>query len=38
MVNFYLFGICYTGVRIYTNIFGTLLPFYLVAVLKLGSD
>ena len=24
------------GVRLYTNIFGTFLPFYLVGVLKLG--
>lgn len=38
MPQFYLFGICYMGVRLCTNIFGTLLPFYLVGVLKLGYD
>jgi len=37
MPSFYLFGLCYMGVRVYTNIFGTLLPFYLVSVLKMGS-
>lgn len=26
------------GVRLYTNIFGTFLPFYLIGVLKLGFD
>ena len=26
------------GVRLYTNLFGTLLPFYLIGVLKLGLD
>ena len=26
------------GVRLYTNLFGTLLPFYLVGVLRLGTD
>lgn len=25
-------------VRLYTNIFGTLLPFYLIDVLKMGTD
>lgn len=36
MPKFYLFGVCYMGVRLYTNIFGTFLPFYLTGVLKLG--
>lgn len=36
--KFYLFGICYMCVRLYTNIFGTLLPFYLIDVLKMGTD
>jgi hypothetical protein len=27
MPKFYLFGICYMCVRLYTNLFGTLLPF-----------
>jgi hypothetical protein len=26
------------GVRLYTNIFGTFLPFYLVNVIKLGKS
>lgn len=26
------------GVRLYSNLFGTLLPFYLVYVLKLGGE
>lgn len=38
MPKFYLFGVCYMGVRLYTNLFGTLLPFYLIGVLKLGLD
>jgi len=38
MPKFYLFGICYMCVRLYTNIFGTLLPFYLMDVLKMGTD
>ena len=38
MPKFYLFGICYMGVRLYTNIFGTFLPFYLIGVLKLGLE
>lgn len=36
MPKFYLFGICYMGVRLCANMFGTLLPFYLTGVLKLG--
>lgn len=36
MPKFYLFGICYMGVRLCTNMFGTLLPFYLIGVLNLG--
>lgn len=36
MPKFYLFGVCYMGVRLCTNMFGTLLPFYLVGVLNLG--
>lgn len=36
MPKFYLFGICYMSVRIYTNLFGTLLPFYLTDVV--GGD
>jgi len=35
---FYIFGLCYTGVRLYSNLFGTLLPFYPVHVLKLGRS
>jgi hypothetical protein len=38
MPKFYLFGVCYMGVRLYTNLFGTLLPFFLIGVLKLGLD
>ena len=38
MPKFYLFGICYMGARLYTNIFGTFLPFYLTGVLKLGIE
>lgn len=38
MPKFYLFGICYMCVRLYTNIFGTLLPFYLIDVVRMGSD
>ena len=38
MPKFYLFGVCYMGVRLYTNMFGTLLPFYLVGVLQLGIE
>ncbi len=37
MPKFYLFGVCYMCVRIYTNLFGTLLPFYLTDVLGMGS-
>ena len=38
MPKFYLFGICYMGVRLYTNMFGTFLPFYLIGVLRLGLE
>ena len=38
MPKFYLFGICYMGVRLFTNIFGTFLPFYLTGVLHLGLE
>jgi hypothetical protein len=38
MPKFYLFGVCYMGVRLYTNLFGTLLPFFLIGVLQLGLD
>ena len=38
MPQFYLFGICYMGVRLCANMFGTLLPFYLIGVLQLGLD
>ena len=37
MPKFYLFGICYMSVRIYTNLFGTFLPFYLVDVLVMTT-
>ena len=37
MPKFYLFGVCYMSVRMYTNLFGTLLPFYLTDVLDMGS-
>lgn len=35
---FYVFGVCYMGVRVYCNVFGTLLPFYLIYVLKMGTE
>ena len=38
MPKFYLFGVCYMCVRLYTNLFGTLLPFYLIDVVKMGTD
>jgi hypothetical protein len=38
MPKFYFFGICYMGVRLYTNMFGTFLPFYLEGVLRLGLE
>jgi hypothetical protein len=38
MGKFYLFALCYMGVRLSTNMFGTFLPFYLVGVLKLGIN
>jgi MFS family permease len=37
MPAFYIFGFCYMGVRLYCNLFGTLLPFYLVDVLEIGN-
>lgn len=37
MPLFYVCGLCYMGVRLYCNLFGTLLPFYLVDVLELGT-
>ena len=38
MPKFYLFGVCYMCVRLYTNLFGTLLPFYLTDVLDMGAN
>jgi Na+/melibiose symporter-like transporter len=38
MPKFYFFGICYMGVRLYVNMFGTFLPFYLEGVIKLGTE
>lgn len=38
MPKFYLFGICYMCVRLYTNLYGTLLPFYLMDVVHMGTD
>jgi Na+/melibiose symporter-like transporter len=38
MPSFYLFCICYVGVRIFYNVFGALTPFYLVDVLKMGEN
>jgi Na+/melibiose symporter-like transporter len=38
MPKFYLFGICYMCVRLYTNLYGTLLPFYLIDVVHMGID
>ena len=35
--KFYLFGMCYMCVRMYTNLFGTILPFYLTDVLQMTS-
>ena len=37
MPKFYLFGVCYMSVRMYTNLFGTLLPFYLIDVVGMGT-
>ena len=37
MPKFYLFGVCYMCVRMYTNLFGTLLPFYLTDVLDMSA-
>ena len=37
MPKFYLFGVCYMCVRMYTNLFGTILPFYLTDVLAMTS-
>ena len=38
MPKFYLFGLYYMGVRLYTNLYATLLPFYLIDVVGMGSD
>jgi hypothetical protein len=38
MPSFYIFGICYIAVRLYSNLFGTLILFYLVYVVKLGGQ
>jgi hypothetical protein len=38
MPKFYLFGVCYMSVRMYTNLFGTLLPFYLTDVLDMSAS
>lgn len=38
MPKFYLFGLCYMGIRLYTNLFGTLLPFYLIDVVGMGTN
>ena len=38
MPKFYLFGVCYMCVRMYTNMFGTILPFYLTGVVGMGSQ
>ena len=38
MPKFYLFGVCYMCVRMYTNLFGTILPFYLTDVLNMTSE
>ncbi len=38
MPKFYLFGVCYMCVRLYTNLYGTLLPFYLIDVVHMGTD
>ena len=38
MPKFYLFGVCYMAVRMYTNLFGTLLPFYLIDVVGMGTN
>lgn len=37
MPKFYLFGVCYMCVRMYTNLFGTILPFYLTDVLNMTT-
>lgn len=38
MPGFYLCCLCYVGVRAYNNVFNCLSPFYLIDVLKLGSE
>lgn len=38
MPSFYLFCLCYVGMRVYYNVFAALTPFYLVDVLEFGSD
>lgn len=35
MPRFYLYGICYISARMYINMFGTLIPFYIADVLKM---
>lgn len=37
MPSFYLYGMSYMGFRLYVNLFGTLMPFYLIFVMKLAS-
>ena len=37
MPKFYLFGITYMGFRLYVNLFGTLMPFYLIYVMNLAT-
>ena len=38
MPSFYLFCLCYVGMRVFYNVFAALTPFYLVDVLQFGSD
>jgi Na+/melibiose symporter-like transporter len=37
MPSFYLYGLSYMGFRLYVNLFGTLMPFYLIYVMNLAD-
>ena len=37
-LKFYLFCICYVGVRTFYNVFAALTPFFVVDILELGSS
>lgn len=38
MPTFYIFGVCFVAVKLYTNLFGTFVLFYLRFVLELGIE